>query len=62
MGEDEMKDSTTLLIEAVGEWWKGLRPSYWTEAQHLANPTVNTKTDNEKSIANCYAEALKEMK
>lgn len=36
-------------------WWFGKRPTGWTLAQHLGNPTVNCVNDREKRLARAVA-------
>jgi hypothetical protein len=40
----------TLPKELI-EWWEGFRPNGWTIEDHLNNPTVNCKTEQEKNLA-----------
>jgi hypothetical protein len=48
-----VKPSKPITLEAAAlAWWRGHRPSDWTEAQHLANPTVNAgRTDSDYQLA-----------
>jgi hypothetical protein len=39
------------VTEAAVKWWKQHRPMTWSEATHLRNATVNTKTGSEKVLA-----------
>jgi len=47
------------IIIAANEWWVGLRPLEWTEAQHLENPLVNTTAEREKALATAVSNSLK---
>ena len=51
-------DGGNVIVKAI-KWWKMHRPCGWTQAQHLANPTVNTCTDSEKALALSIAEYIK---
>ena len=39
------------VTDAAIAWWKQHRPIYWTEKQHLDNPSVNTCSSVEGSLA-----------
>ena len=39
------------LETALLNWWVGHRPVGWTDADHLANPTVNCVMPNEDALA-----------
>lgn len=40
---------------AAARWWRSKRPKHWDLYQHLDNPDVNTKTVEEKDLANAVA-------
>lgn len=45
---------TDAIVEAgnaLVSWWRGRKPRGWSEAQHLANPTVNMATPRERRLA-----------
>jgi len=53
-GDKDLAAELTRLraIEKMAkEWWKNRRPCSYTEADHLANPIVNTVSDAEKQLA-----------
>ena len=35
------------VLDAAKKWWKGNRPLYWTEEQHIAQPCVNASDSEE---------------
>ena len=43
------------IERAARAWWKNRRPCAYTEADHLANPTINTVSDAEKRLAMAVA-------
>ena len=47
------------LRAAVLAWWEGRRPIKWVEEDHVANPTVNCKTDAESALARCAAKLVR---
>jgi len=47
------------VVDAACEWWWGLRPTYYTELEHINNPTINTNTLREKKLANKVSEFYK---
>ena len=47
------------LEKAALAWWRGRRPVYFDETEHLKNPTINTTTDTEKRLASSVARTLK---
>ena len=46
------------LRHAAIAWWRALRPTIWTEAEHLKEPTVNTHTQAEERLAKAVAEMV----
>lgn len=49
-----LKSSSVGLLRletALLNWWVGHRPIGWTDADHLANPTVNCVMPNEEALA-----------
>lgn len=39
------------LVTLTYAWWKSKRPASWTVAEHLKNPTVNTRGKEEYDLA-----------
>lgn len=50
------------ILSAARAWWRSKRPIGWTEAQHLASPTINTMTQWESRLARAVARAVKKRK
>jgi hypothetical protein len=51
------------VIRAALAWWRGQRPMGWTEAEHLANPTVNTgHSDRSHQLAAAVGGYVKEKR
>lgn len=44
--------------KAALTWWRSKRPLAWSEAEHLANPKINTVL-SEQRVALAVAKALK---
>ena len=44
------------VVRLAEEWWLSQRPVGWTEDKHLGNPTVNTSSDAELSLAQAVAD------
>lgn len=40
----------SVLLEAY-LWWSSRRPEGWSEARHIAEPTVNTFSHREEALA-----------
>lgn len=41
------------------QWWKSRRPVSFTEADHIANPTVNTTSAAEAAMAQAVADTFR---
>lgn len=52
---DSMNDA---VYQAARLWWKSHRPTQWSEAQHLAQPTVNCTSASERRLASSVAKEL----
>ncbi len=50
------------LERATLAWWESKRPFAYTEAQHLANPTINCTSEVETALALEVAAALQPQK
>lgn len=48
------------LLMAAQAWWAQRRPQGWTEAQHQANPLVNTQSPEEQALACAMARLVSE--
>lgn len=48
-----------VLVNAV-RWWMSHRPLGFNREQHLANPTVNLKTDPEKTLGRAVGHWLRQ--
>jgi hypothetical protein len=46
------------VAAAAYEWWTMRRPASFSEADHQANPTINTVTDSERALALAVAGTL----
>lgn len=54
------KDVLDDVVRAAIRWWKQQRPTSFTEADHLANPTVNLSTKADKDLARAVAAMIAE--
>ncbi|NML17945.1 hypothetical protein [Azohydromonas caseinilytica] len=50
------------VAEAAVAWWMAHRPSDWSLEQHLADPAVNCKSDQERQLAYSVAQWLSTKK
>lgn len=48
------------VLAAALAWWRMHRPLAYSEAEHIANPTINTTSESEKKLARAVAALLKE--
>jgi hypothetical protein len=50
-----MRDMNARVIAAAKVWWKEKRPLDYSYKKHLENPTINTTTEAEKTLARAVA-------
>lgn len=48
--------SSSRLLAAAVAWWKHKRPSHYSDKQHCDNPTVNTISKAEATLALCASQ------
>lgn len=59
---DDMTPTEASIIFAAIAWWKNHRPCSFSEAEHLAEPAINTANDVEKRLARAVAKLVMERK
>lgn len=57
--DDELAALLVKIADASKAWWEGMRPSGWSEEDHLANPCINCVGNREKSLARTISECVR---
>lgn len=55
---DKQREAGDAVLAAALAWWEAQRPLGWDLRKHLDNPTVNTQSAAEHTLAQAVADAV----